>query len=224
MVVEYCIGIIPVLKRFDTGMIKIYFIMETDKDRHKNIVWNRKHNSKRNTRHLYARFFSARHKYQCFTNSENHMPSSEFFRCPSPYRFVFERVVSRNATHKWVDTGRVEETGIVSASMWLETLELSLSREWRSYTSHTFRSAGSATAILLTASPFGCLHHLFQICRIQFTPVTLYMCSPNGFRTPFPAFFPFPLQSLIILSKMPLTISSFRLFEEIVLKRVAQFV
>lgn len=40
VVVEYCIGIVPVLKRFDTGMIKIYFIMETSKGRYKNIFWN----------------------------------------------------------------------------------------------------------------------------------------------------------------------------------------
>lgn len=78
---------------------------------------------------VHSRFFSARREYQCFMNSENHVPSSEFFRCSSPHRFVFERVVSRNATHKWVDAGRVEETGIVPASTWLETLELSLSRK-----------------------------------------------------------------------------------------------
>lgn len=99
------------------------------------------------------------------------------------YRFVF--VVSRHATNKWVDTGRVEETGIVAASMWLETLELSLSREWRPRIRRT-HSAGSATAILLTASPSECLRHLFQICRIQFIPVTMCICIPRAvFAPPF---------------------------------------
>lgn len=145
------------------------------------------------------------------------MPSSEFFRCPSPHRFVFERVVSRNAIHKWVDTGRVEEPGIVPASTWLETLELSLSREWRPCTAHTFRSAGSATAILLTASPSGCLRHLFQICRIQFTPVTLYVCMYVP-RTVFASLFQHSFVSLFALlplSKVPLTTPNFRLFEDV---------
>lgn len=208
-------------------MIKIYFITETNKGDIK-IYFGIESacDCEENMKHLRARFFSERREYQCFTNSENHMPSSEFFRCPSPHQFVFERVVSRNATHKWVDIGRVEETGIVPASTWLETLELSLSREWRPYTAHTFRSAGSATAILLTASPSGCLRHLFQICRIQFTPVRLcmYVYSERFSHPPFPAFFSFPLRPLIILSKVPLAIPSFRLFKDEPLRRVAQFV
>jgi len=111
------------------------------------------------------------------------MLSSEFFRCPSPHRFVFEQVVSGNATHKWVDTGRVEETGIVLASTWLETLELSLSREWRPYSAH-IPQRRFCDGYSINRKPSRCLHHLFQICRIQFTPVTL--CVPRTvFASPF---------------------------------------
>lgn len=59
------------------------------------------------------------------------MSAYECFRRMSPHRFAVERDYIESTTHKWVAVGRVEETGIVLASTWLEMLELSLSREWR---------------------------------------------------------------------------------------------
>lgn len=103
------------------------------------------------------------------------------------------------------------DTGIVLASTWLETLELSLSREWRPYTAHTFHSADSATAILLTTSRPDAFTIYFKFVEFN-SPLWLYVyvCSPNSFRIPFPAFFPFPLRPLTILSKVFLAIPSFR--------------
>lgn len=55
-------------------------------------------------------------------------------------------------------------------------------------------------AILLTASPPGCLRHLFQICRIQFTSVSRHLCIciciPNSFRTRLSSILSFPFPPL----------------------------
>lgn len=186
------------LKRFDTitGMIKIYFITETNKGDIK-IYFGAK-----------ATQTASRGKYE--TSSCTILPCapriSVFYVFREPYAVEWILQMSVTASIRFrtgciekrdTQVGRRqtcgEETGIVLASTWLETLELSLSREWRPCTAHTFRSAGSATAILLTASPSGCLRHLFQICRIQFTPVTLCACV-------FSERFSHPLSSILSFS------------------------
>lgn len=135
-------------------------------------------------------------------------PQAKFFRSSSPYRFALEPAVS-SPRRKWV-VGRAEETGIVPASTWGWKRLNYLFRESgvRAPHRHTrihIAQKSSATAILLTASPPGCLRrrHLFQICRIQFTPLppppclraraSVYVCllRPwNSFRTRFREFFP----------------------------------
>lgn len=131
---------------------------------------------------------------------ENHMPS-EFFKFPSPHRFDLERAVS-NPRHTSGSSPDVEETGIVPARI----------RRWERL-NYLFRKSGVYVqrthstmrmyhdgAILLTASPPGCLRHLFQICRIQFTSVSrrlcICICIPNSFRTHLSNILSFPFPPL----------------------------
>lgn len=83
------------------------------------------------TERLLSRLFCAvEREYTSFLRIQRAIcRRAEFFRSSSPHRFALEPAAS-SPRRKWV-AGRAEETKVVPASTWLETLELSLSREWR---------------------------------------------------------------------------------------------